>query len=108
MTGLDIIVVCGVMTLGRLSLLLALFDDDDEAVEPPPLLALFDNDDEAVEPPPEHDEDREDGVSPILPNGGRARSGAGKCTLLLLFSIGTATSSAKLRRDRPWVLLSIG
>ena len=92
MTGLDIIVVCGVVTLGRLSLLLALFDDDDEAVEPPP----------------EHDEDREDGVSPILPNGGRARSGAGKCTLLLLFSIGTATSSAKLRRDRPWVLLSIG
>jgi hypothetical protein len=79
------------MTLDRLSLLLALFNDDDEAVEPPQV-----------------DEDREEDVSPILPNGGRARSGAGKCTLLLLFSIGTATSSAKLRRDRPWLLFSIG
>ena len=47
----------------------------------PLLLLLFDEDDvEAVEQEPEDITDVE--VSPILPRGGRARSGAGKCTLL--------------------------
>jgi hypothetical protein len=48
----------------------------------PLLLSLFDEVElEAVEPEAEEITDEE--VSPILPRGGRARSGAGKCTLLI-------------------------
>ncbi len=56
---------------------------------------------EASEPELEEISDEEE--SPILPSGGRARSCAGKRTLLCLLSIRAGTLSPQHRSERFWV-----
>lgn len=57
------------------------------------------NEDEVEAVEPEVEEVRDEEESPILPRGGRGRSGAGKRTLFWLLSVGAGILSPQHRRE---------